>query len=246
MIGVFSFTVSASTAMISLEFVPRTPKGTIFYLDISSDEVIGAAVFEMDFDDDTVEYRSVSGYDGASVQVTKDDDHLRIAYGHPSGGSGNLLRLTFNALTSAQTDFTLHTEQAVDGEAVYLDDLPDYNLCADVGRQTVVSSGAASSRAKKSDSIAETAPEATYSVKTAGYIPAGEEDTVTVYGENGIQGLPNRDGGRWFAIGACAAVMLILLLAAAFLIGRRFARRRKPSENPSEDMEDREKNSDLE
>ena len=255
LVTVFAFVIPVgASAAVSMEFVPRTPKGTIFYLDIHSEEAIGAAVFELRFDDEVVEYRSVSGINGASVQATENDGIIKIAYGHPSGGSGDLIRLTFNALTNAETEFTLHLSQAVDEDIDYLTDVPDYYLSADVGRQVALSSGTTASRTKTEKSSSEKASKASKSTKSGSSLNeddddedgASDEEEPPVYVTAGEQSLTNRDSGRWFLIGACSAILVLIVIAAAVLIIKRYRKKPKSTDLQEDESEPQEAEADHE
>jgi hypothetical protein len=250
MIMLCSLTAYADSAGFTIEFVPQTETGAIFCLDLCSEEPVGAAVFELSFDAGTVDYREIKGSGGASVQAAAQDGCIRIAYAHPTGGSGALLRLTFKALTNTETTFLLHTEQAADAQLRYLTCASDYSLTADVGRQKVIRSGTVKTTAKTEKSTEKTEKSAKTSSRSAKSGSVEADDDI-VYPVSGTQSVANREGERWFVIGICVGAGVLLTAALAFLIGKRIGRRSIPQEEPQFEPacgvdEENEDNSDTE
>ena len=137
---------AAKDHSLTIKYVPRTQRGTLFYLDVYCDSVIGAAVFELGFDASAAEYRDAFCEDeNGSAMGNPNGDTAKIAFSHRSGVSGRLFRVAFKALDTGTVRFSLHPVQAVDGSSRYLNDLPDCSLDVKFGEDDVVEAGASAS-----------------------------------------------------------------------------------------------------
>lgn len=130
---------AADSEPLSLSYVPRTERGTLFYLDVSAAADLSAAMFRLEYDPSSVEYRGVfSEDDDASVMGNAENGILRVVYSRRSSSSGKLFRIAFMALRQGETAFSLSAEQAVDGDLQFLTGISGYTLKVKLGKDDVV------------------------------------------------------------------------------------------------------------
>ena len=228
----------AKKTPISLQYVPPTQRGTLFYLEVYADTDIAAAVFEL-HSDPTAEYRSAAcDDDRASVEAVEEGSAVKIAYSNRSSASGRLFRLAFKAQSSSGVRFTLHTSQAVDGELRYLTDIPDVVL--EIRPETADSdSGAAQSQKKLSDS--QSSDKKSYGGSRSEKSDSGKssDDDEDDDKDNSDKGLVLRNlSSRSYTLpysilGVASIVLPILMITFAYVIERR--RRKKEAKKEEEE-----------
>lgn len=223
---------SAAQQNITLKYVPRSERGTLFYLELSCDPAVSAAMFELRFDPSAVEYRDADCDDeDGYVTGNADGDTVRIAYSHRAGKSGKLCRLSFKALKAGAVSFTLHPTQAVDADLEYLNDLTDASLEIKLGKDDVIRSDDADSGSKKSASDRSSAKKKDPSEKTKKRSYGGEKSGIEEYTADGTgsteatEGAPlDFTGGNnrtWFVLGAAVVLSVVLLVGAGYIIGKK-------------------------
>ena len=246
----FCLVTSAQQQKISMQYVPRTERGTLFYLDIYSDPAISAAVFELRFDSAAVEYRDVDCEDeNGCAMGNADGDIVKIAYSHPSCKSGKLCRLSFKALRAGTVSFSLHPTQAVDGELDYLKDLSDASLEVKLGKDDVILSDDAASRSEKYAAKKSSAKSKSPTEKPGKKSYGGERSGITEYTAAGSEATEATEGApldftggnnrTWFMLGGAVVLSAVLLVGAGYFIGKkRMGRPEKTDAQEEESAED--------
>ena len=245
----FCLVTSAQQQKISMQYVPRTERGTLFYLDIYSDPAISAAVFELCFDSAAVEYRDVDCEDeNGCAMGNADGDTVKIAYSHPSGKIGKLCRLSFKALRAGTVSFSLHPTQAVDGELDYMKDLSDFSLEVKLGKDDVILSDDAASGSEKYAAKKSSAKSKSPTEKPGKKSYGGERSEITEYtagseATEATEGAPlDFTGGNnrtWFMLGGAVVLSVVLLVGAGYFIGKkRMGRPEKTDAQEDEIAED--------
>lgn len=239
MLTAFCASASAESDPLSVEYVPRTTRGTLFYLDISCVLPVSAAVFELQFDSERVEYRSVHCEDNnASAIATADDSALRIAYSSRNAAKGTLYRLAFKAIRAGETDFTLRISQAVDGDLRYLQSIPAYTLSVKLGKDDVIAGSTAIT--DKSTQSAEKSKK-TYSGSKSTVTPEEGRTTDAATDETGegiYRDLSGADNVSYLLLGGATVILAGLLAAAGIFIGRRM--KKKPKDTTEDSDQDTE------
>lgn len=232
-----------------MQYVPRTERGTLFYLDLYSDPAISAAVFELRFDSAAVEYRDVDCDDeNGCAMGNADGDIVKIAYSHPSCKSGKLCRLSFKALRAGTVSFSLHPTQAVDGELDYLKDLSDASLEVKLGKDDVILSDDAASKSERNALEKSSAKSKSPTEKPGKKSYGGERSEITEYtagseATEATEGAPlDFTGGNnrtWFMLGGAVVLSVVLLVGAGYFIGKkRMGRPEKTDAQEDEIAED--------
>ena len=205
---------------LTLEYVPRAERGTVFYLDISYDGTLSAATLELSYDGAAAEYREIGASASTSTVKTKAENGVvKIVFGDSAGVSGRLCRLTFKALSGANAAFTLRMTEGVDGGLNRIGAITPATLTAAPGGSYSSKSGSSGSAYSGSKSD-----------KT--YVPP---DSTEYDGDGSSRDLytPNARKRPSFAMLAAAAVLLTLILG--FFIGRRsLLDKKKPADPPEE------------
>ena len=239
----FCLVTSAQQQKISMQYVPRTERGTLFYLDVYSDPAISAAVFELCFDSSAVEYRDVDCEDeNGCAMGNPDGDTVKIAYSHPSGKSGKLCRLSFKALRAGTVSFSLYPTQAVDGELDYLKDLSDASLEVKLGKDDVILFDDAASKSEKNALKKSSAKSKSPTEKPGKKSYGGEKSEITEYtagseATEATEGAPlDFTGGNnrtWFMLGGAVVLSAVLLVGAGYFIGKK--RMGRPEKTDAQD-----------
>ena len=226
-----------------MQYVPRTERGTLFYLDVYSDPAISAAVFELCFDSSAVEYRDVDCEDeNGCAMGNPDGDTVKIAYSHPSGKSGKLCRLSFKALRAGTVSFSLYPTQAVDGELDYLKDLSDASLEVKLGKDDVILFDDAASKSEKNALKKSSAKSKSPTEKPGKKSYGGEKSEITEYtagseATEATEGAPlDFTGGNnrtWFMLGGAVVLSAVLLVGAGYFIGKK--RMGRPEKTDAQD-----------
>lgn len=198
-------------------YVPRTDRGTLFYLDIYCDDVIGAVKLELDYNADRVEYRDVSAASTTStVGARAENGTVTVVLGDSGCISGCLCRLTFKMLSSGEATFAVRMLEGVDGDLRPLN-LPEeeyltVTLGSNVqsGSSGKAHSGSVSRKEKQSPSETSTDDEA---------IPA-------------VRDLSGHNTGQGVLICICAVIAAALLVNLGFILGERY-RKKHPAAKES-------------
>ena len=153
MLTAFCLPAGAKDQQLSMKYVPRTERGTLFYVDVYSGSSVSAATFELRYDPSIAEYREVScDSDSAAVIGEADNGTVKIAYSHHSFAEGKLFCAAFKAVGTGEIRFELHMTQAVDEKLNYMKELSSCTLDVRLGKDDVVESS--SSHSSKSGSSA--------------------------------------------------------------------------------------------
>lgn len=242
MLLAFCVSVSAESDPLSIKYVPRTTRGTLFYLDVSCDASVSAAIFELRFDPNRVEYRSVnSDDDHASVMATTDGGLVKIAYSNRDAAKGMLFRLAFKALSAGEADFTLSLSQAVDGDLHYLTDVPVCKLTVKLGKEDVAAGSTSISEksAKSSEKSKKTYSGSKSSLTTE---DDTSDDEATGKKSGGIfRDLSGAGSMTYLVLGGAIVILAGLLVGAGIIVGRKMKKNPSvneeiPDENDPEEM----------
>lgn len=234
---------SAESTDLSVKYVPRSQRGALFYLDVYIDQPVSAALFELHYDPVFAEFRDARCEDDdADAMGNAVDGTVRIAYSHRSAASGRLYRLSFKALRTGTTRFSLHPVQAADRDLNDLTGLSDCSVEVKFGKDDVVASGAAARQksAESSEKTAKSAEKSSKTKKTSSDTHAsdaiesdGEEDETQATGGKDI----DYSGGNsklWFVLGCATALFVVLAAGAGFVLGRKLRKKPKTAENDSD------------
>lgn len=221
---------AAAEEPISAIYVPRTQRGTLFYLDIAGGTDIAAAVCELRYDPAIAEYRSVyCDDDNASAMGNAENGVVKIAYSNKSSAKGKLFRVAFKALKAGSLKFVLSVTQAVDGDLKYITDIPSYTLDVTLGSSDVSSSGSESSKSNSSKK--------TYKGEKSDVSASGGEDAEDAPQEREdgriSRDYSGSDNAVWFWLGGAVALLICLLVIGCFLLIKRIkAHKNTPPELP--------------
>ena len=222
---------------ITCNYTPRTEKGTVFYIDVSADSDISAAVIELRYDTDKAALRSVAAAEETSfVRQRSQDGCVRIAFADSGAVRGMLFRVAFKATAAGECTFTLHTVQAVDSGLHDVGRLKDDTLTVTLGKKDVE---AAASDTEKVDSSSAGKSVSGKAELTSQADDAADQDAdkaavpADLQTENAAKA-PAADlsaDRRWtfFALGAVAAALTAALVLLGYLIGRKAHGGEKPS-----------------
>ena len=200
----------------SIEYIPRSERSAVFYIDVYSSREVTAAVFELHFADDMVGYYSVVADDSAAtVRDHSEKGKVSFAYASEKSVSGKLCRVSFKALKEGSTDFTLHMSQAADAEKKLLSDWSDHFLTVKLGKDDVEAAAKVSRTDGTSSGIATSKRGAGGSDLSIG--EDGDEDSPP-----GIFDLRRNDSVlKWILIGAGIPLLIGGLVWLGILIGKR-------------------------
>lgn len=210
----------AAGGRLYAEYVPRTERGTLFYVDVFSDDSLSAAVIEAEYDSGLVEFRAAAADSGdADIQTRDDGGRLTVVIAG-SDGTGRLCRLTFKALGSGTAEFTFNMRDGVDSDLRRLSGAPAYILSVEFsdGGEVQTSAGgrtSASSRSGSSSTRGSSAHSGTSSSKSA----SADEESVNVRGAV-VHDISTPEDSTYFLIGAGSAVIAVLLILLGFMFGR--------------------------
>lgn len=217
---------SAATPAMYAEYVRKSERASVFYVDICMDTEVSAAVFALSYDSDMVEYREAKAeIDKASVRAVDQDGCVRAAFAADSGVSGRLIRLSFKALKTGQCSFVLRLEQGVDGRLAYLGALPQYELNVSFDKSDVVT--ASKSAAGKTDAEKTSASKSKSRVSSAG--DTGDDPDAQA-ADGGSLWIGGSHEWRYILLGAGAVVLAGLLALTGYLIGKRSAAKQKSAD----------------
>lgn len=240
-------TASAESAKLSLNYVPRSQRGSLFYLDVYCSDPVSAAVFELSYDPTIAEFRDAyCDDDNADAMGNAVGNTVKIAYSHRAGVSGKLYRLSFKALHTGSTRFTLHITQAVDGD---LNDMTNIGGCtAEVkfGKDDVVSSDTikqkssekASGKASKSSEKSSKSTKS-YSGSESDLTEDDEGDTAIEPAEENKVDFSGENNKLWFVLGCATALFVVLAAGGGFILGKKLQKKPRPA---ADDPESADKN----
>ena len=256
LLGCLCGSAKAERQALSLKYVPRPERGSLFYLDVYSDSALSAAVLELDFDAASAAYRGVSCEDeNASVMGNAAGNTVKLVFSHRAGMSGKLFRVGFKAIGEGTVRFTLRTDQAVNADLDYLNDLSDCTLEVRLTKADVI----AAEDARYDDRANASSDKQAKSGKAAAE-KKSEKSKKQVYGgteleryasekvaeaeamtepEKGIfRDYSGEDRTTFFLLGGAAVLLAGLLVVAGIVIGRRM--KKKPSEDEEPEIDAKE------
>jgi hypothetical protein len=195
------------------EYVPKSEKSTVFYIDIYSSIPVRAAVMELSYDSSFAEYREVSGVEKtASIRANNDNGTVKIAFAESKAVTGNLCRVALKALKTGTTTFTLHISQAADDAPKLISGLSDSSIEVKFGKDDVV--------ADSSDKAS--ASSGTYKSSSRSSISGAEDDDSQTIREGDFYDYrQNRPPTTYILIGAGIVILIAGLIFAGVLLGRR-------------------------
>ena len=218
------FSAAAGAGQLSLAYIPPTERGSIFYLDVSYDGSLSAAMLELDYDPARAEYRAAAAATSSTtVKAKTDRGKLTIVLGDADRVSSRLFRLTFKAIKSGAAAFSLRMTEGVDGDLQYVE-LP--TACAvNVNLSVGSSSGSVSSgdRSGKTYSGAQSKKSRTQSADS-------DDATDDERSVNTVRDLRStrRNNRTLIILGAAVGTAAALLVIFGFIFGRRTRQKKKP------------------
>ena len=205
----------AARGELYAEYVPRSERGTLFYVDVYCDTALSAAGFTVDYDGAYSSFYDVyTAKDASTVKARDDGGRLTVVFCDPDGVSGRLFRLAFKQFSAGTVSFGIKMTQGVDKDLKYISPLPECTLSAALTE----SSGSASSRIGSSMAVTDDAPKGKRS---------GELSVFSAVGASGdepggrMYGLSKPNDIKYFMLGVGAAILAGLLVFLGMMIGRR-------------------------
>ena len=226
----FSMTVrAADSPAFSCAYAQKT-SGT-FYVDISCDTKITAAVFTLRFDSGKVRYMDLETVQStATSRADSTNDKVTVCLADSSAADGKLCRLRFKALSAGEARFSLSVEQAADCAAQPLNGIRGDILTADLSEKD-----AASVTDDNNRQPTVKAPASSRSVSGRSTIATrdeeGEEEAAAKPG--GVFDLRSRSG---IPLIAGAVALALALVALGIMIGKKMSRKDVPK-TPGDDAE---------
>lgn len=221
LIGAFSVSVSAQTPL-SVKYVPKTQRGTMFYLDLFSELPIGAAVFDIGYDDDVAEFRGVyCDSADAAAEAHAENSMIGLAYSNRKPSSGKLFRLSFIALKSGTINFAVTVTQAVDSELSYLSDIPACHLSVELGKKDIPASSANSAKVSGKTTTSKKSYSGSKSNITVSSGDGDNKAADSAEAEGISLDLSGQNKTTFFLLGGAAAFLVCLLIVAAYFLGKR-------------------------
>lgn len=221
--------ICAAADAFSLSYTPKSANSAVFYLDVCCEREMSAAVFEVSFDESMVTYASASAcHSASSVRDRVQNGKVSVAFADSGAVTGALCRLSFKALQTGTTTFTLHIAQSADADLVKQTEWEDYTLNVKLGKDDAAVSGSTKSGKSASSSAAS-------SVKKSGeksYLENHEEDD-SPYPPDVVDLRDNRNPMKWMLIGAGILVLIAALISTGVIIGRK-TKGSKKEEKPGE------------
>ena len=242
--AVLCVTAHAEDQPISMQFIPCSQRGTLYYLDIYSDTEVAAAMFELR-SEPAAAYRSVyCDDDNAAVEAAAEDAAVKIVYSNRSAGKGKLFRVAFKAQSSDSIRFTLRTVQAADAGLQYLTDIPDVSaeICpyADSTKGDDASSG---SKSSSKTSSTEKSSKKSYSGKSSGkasdldYVSDDDDPDDSGNDYPVMRDLSDSHSTSYFLLGAAAVILAALLIVFGVVLGKRLSKKREKQDTDNSDIE---------
>lgn len=200
----------------SIEYIPRSERSAVFYIDVYSSREVTAAVFELTFADDMTGYYSVVADDAATVRDHSQKGKVSFAFASDKAVSGKLCRVSFKALQAGSVDFTLHMAQAADAEKKLLSDWSDHSLTVKLGKDDVE----AAAKVSRTDKGASgTAASASKRGTGKSELSTGEDEDDSPFGFFDLRRGDSRF--KWILLGAGIPILIGGLVWLGILIGRR-------------------------
>ena len=205
------------------EYTPKSERGSLFYIDISSSVEVSAAVMELRFDDSIAEYREVSAAEKSSdVRAVCSEGCVKIALADSGAVKGKICRVGFKAIRKGSCSFALHIAQATDAEPKRISGLSDYSLDVDFGEDDIPSLTASSRTA--SSRVDRSASRSTVSGRAE---EADDSDGNDLHLGGGIIDLRKSHALPYILIGAGIVILIAALVFAGVLLGRKMANKPK-------------------
>lgn len=213
----------AEAGRLSLAYVPPTERGTLFYLDISYDGAVSAALLELSFDSSLAEFREVKAVaDTTRVKAQSDGGTVKIVLGDTDRVSGKLCRLGFKTIGSGSINFILRMTEGVDGDLHYIDSPPECSLKVSLSLGSSAVSGNSSGKSYRGSESNKSGS------KTADPDSATDDEEARAR----VRDLrsPDRNNTTPIILGVAAGTAAFLLVIFGFIIGRRSHKKKTPAE----------------
>lgn len=212
--------VNAAGDGLYAEYVKKSDRATLFYIDIYMQREVSAAVWELTYDPEMAAYRSADAVNtDATVRAVDGDGCVRIAFADSAAVRGKLCRLGFKALNTGSCRFVLRLSQAADSDLRYLQSLPDYTLTVTLDKNDLdASASTQKSRGTKADGSSSRVSSKSSSAED-------EDEEAARDGERSAEGIIHLPGGGrpWIyaALGAGAVLLMGALVVIGVIIGRK-------------------------
>lgn len=209
------------------EYTPKTPTGSIFFLDLFSDDAISAAVMELYFDSSMVQLHDVSAVQKtSSVRFRKENGMVRIAFADSGAISGHLLRVSMKALHAGNCIFVLHPVEATDRKADPINHLSDCKLEIKLGKEDVSSQSAVKTSAQSQKNSSSKSSRSSRSEME-------DNDSDRLFSEGrGFYDLRENHVWPYILTGAGAVVLIILIMVFGVVFYKKVMMNRKPDDKP--------------
>lgn len=224
--------VCAAADGFSLSYTPKSANSAVFYLDVCCEREMSAAVFEVSFDESMATYASASAsHSTSSVRDRVQNGKVSVALADSGVVSGALCRLSFKALQTGTTTFTLHIVQSADADLITQTAWDDDTLKVTFGKDDVTSSGAAKSGKSASSSAAS-------SIQKGGEKSYSEtlEEEAPPYAPDVIDLRDDHSAIKWMLVGAGILLLIAALIITGVIIGRKSKTTAKKEEQPGEEV----------
>jgi len=144
---------SAQEAGFICEYTPKSEKSSVFYIDVTCESGISAAVFSLDYDEKFASFRSAEAAESTTTLRSNDiGGRVNVALADSGSVKGKLCRLSFQALSQGETSFILRVSQAADASLNKTGAEEEYTLTVTFDKDDVVSSSSKGSKSSSSSS----------------------------------------------------------------------------------------------
>ena len=215
------------------EYVPKSERSTLFYIEINSREEISAAAAELSFNADYAEFRSVTAISpDDSVRFNQSANTVKIAFASKEAKKGRLFRAGFKALREGDCEFTLKVDSAADSAPSVITGFSPYTLTVTFGKDDVsaLSQGNSSSGGRSSASGSSSGRGGRSSISGA-----DEDDDSRNYADISVSDIRPSHVLTYVLLGAGGVVLLGLIALMIVLFIRR---RRSSGKDRAEDDSD--------
>jgi hypothetical protein len=218
----FTFGCFAAEADFYCAYVAKTENGTLFYIDVFCNNKVAAAVFELGFDSGLAEYREISSTDSdGHVSVNLKEDKVIIAFASSSAKNGKLCRVTFNGKGSGDCLFSLHMNQACDGDYNYINGLADQSLSVRLGKDGRVSGSSSSSASSGSELSDRSGSSGSKSTKGKKSEISSDDNADDSKSKGGLYDMRKNDPLKYVLLGAGGVVFVGALVFSGYYLGRK-------------------------
>ncbi len=218
----FTFGCFAAEADFYCAYVAKTENGTLFYIDVFCNNKVAAAVFELGFDSGLAEYREISAADpDAHVSVNLKEEKVIIAFASSASKNGKLCRVTFNGKSPGDCLFSLHMDQACDGDYNYINGLADQSLSVRLGKDGRVSGSSSSSASSGSDLSDRSGSSGSKSTKSKKSEISSVDDADDSKSKGGLYDMRKNDPLKYVLLGAGGVVFVAALVFMGYYLGRK-------------------------